>query len=136
MTQKRKLHQTLPIGKRQKILKHKPKHYDCREGHTDIETITEQTCIRVLLDSGSNIFLLNQNLVKNFHIPYETRQTALHVLTIEGTNAAYGGKNFTHPILFEIERNRHRSHISCEISAAGKHDLIIPFGRWYNEHPI
>ena len=81
-----------------------------------------------------NIFLINQNLVKNLHIPYETRQTALPILTFEGTNASYGGKHFTHPILLEIGRNGHRSHISCEIASAGKYDLIIPFGWWHNEH--
>ena len=136
MTQKRKLHQTLPIGKRLKNSKPKPKHYDCPEGYAFIETITGRTRIRVLLDSGSNIFLINQNLVKNLHIPYETRQTALPILTFEGTNASYGGKHFTHPILLEIGRNGHRSHISCEIASAGKYDLIIPFGWWHNEHPL
>ena len=66
MTQKRKLHQTLPIGKRLKNSKPEPKHYDSPEGYAFIETITGRTRIRVLLDSGSNIFLINQNLVKTY----------------------------------------------------------------------
>ena len=63
MAQKRKLHQTLPIGQRLKATKPKPKRYDCPEGYTYVETIKGRTRIRVLLDSGSNIFLINQNLV-------------------------------------------------------------------------
>ena len=88
MKQKRKLHQTLVIGKRLKATKPKPKHHDCPEGYAYVETIKGGTCIRVLLDSGSNIFLINQNVVKNLHIPYETRPTNLPILTFEGTNAS------------------------------------------------
>ena len=58
------------------------------------------------------------------------------ILTFERTNASHGGKHYTHPILLEIVRNGHRSHISCEIASAGKYDLIIPFGWWHNEHPL
>ena len=105
MTQKGRLHQTLPIGKRLKATKPKPKHYDCPEGYAYFETIKGRTRVRILLDSGSNIFFINQNLVKNLHIPYETRKTALPILTFEGTNASYGGKHYTHPILLEIGRN-------------------------------
>ena len=136
MTQKRRLHQTLPISKRLKATKPKPKHYDCPEGYASLKSIKSRTRVRVLLDSGSNIFLINQNLVKNLHIPYETRQTALPILTFEGTNASYGGKHYTHPILLEIGREGHRSDISCEIASAGKYDLIIPFGWWHNEHAL
>ena len=136
MTQKRRLHQTLPIGKRLKAINPKPNHYDCPEGYAYVDTIKGRTRVRVLLDSGSNIFLINQNLVKNLHIPYETRQTALPILIFEGTNASYGGKHYTHPILLEIGPNKHRSHISCQIASARKYDLIIPFGWWHNEHPL
>ena len=128
MTLKRKPHQTLPIGKRLKATRPKQKDYEYPEGHAYIETIKGHTRIKVLLDSGSNIFLINQNLVKHLLIPYETRQTALPILTFEGTNASYGGKHYAHPILLEIGRNGHQSHISCEITSAGKNDLIIPFG--------
>ena len=107
MTQKRKLHQTFPSGKQLKNSKPKPKHYDCPEGYAFIETVTGRTSIRVLLDLGSNIFLINQNQVKNLQIPYETRQTALPILTFEGSNAAYRGKHFTHLILLEVGRNGH-----------------------------
>ena len=136
MTQKRRFHQTLPIGKRLKATKAKPNHYNCPEGYAYVETIKGPTRVRVLLDSGSNIFLTNQNLVKNLHIPYETRQRALLILTFEGTNASYGGKHYTPPILLEIGRNGHRFHISCEIASAGKYHLIIPFAWWHNEHAL
>ena len=136
MTQKRTLYQTLPIGKILQATKPKPKHYDCPEIPAYIETIKGRTRVRVLLDSGSNIFLINQNLVKNLHIPDETRQTALTILTFDGTNTSYGGKHYAHPILLEIGWNGHRSRLLCEIAAAGKYDLIIPFGWWHNEHPL
>ena len=136
MTRKRKLHQTLRVGKRLKHSIPKPKHYDCLEGYAYIEAITGRTRIRVLFDSGINIFFINQNLVKNLHIPYETRETALPILTFEGTNASYRGKRFTYPILLEIGRNEHRSHISCKIASAGRYDLIIPFAWQHNEHPL
>ena len=136
MTQKQKLHQTLPIGQKLKAGNPKPKHYDCPEGYTYIETIKGFTRIRFLLDSGSKIFLINQNLIKNLYIPYETRQTAFPILTFEGTYALYRGKHFPHPILLEVGRIGYRSHISCEIASVGKYDLIIPFGWWHNKHPL
>ena len=136
MTQKRKLHQRLPIGKRLKNFKRKLKHYEYPEGYAIIETITGCTHIRVLLDSGSNILLTRENLVKNLHIPYETQETAFPILTFEGTNASYGGKHFSNSILLEIRRHRHRSHISCEIASPRKYHLIIPFGWWQNEHSL
>ena len=107
MTLKRKPHQTLPIGRRLEATRPKPKQYKCPEGHAYIETIKGRTRIKVLWDSRSNIFSINQNLVKNLHIPYETRQTVLPILTSEGTNASYGGKHYTHPILLEIGRKGH-----------------------------
>ena len=136
MTQKPKIYQTLPIGKILKTSKPKRKHCDCLDGYAYIETIKGRTRVRVLSNSASNIFLINQNLVKNLHLPYETRQTALAILVFEGTKASYGGKHYTHPILLEIGRNGHQSHIWCQIASAGKYDLIIVFGWWHNEYPL
>ena len=99
---KRKRKDTLPIGKRLKTQVPKPAHYDCPEGPAYIEAAGKRIRIRVLLDSGSNIFLINKDLVKHFDIPYETRQKALNILAFDGKVNSSGGKHFTHPILLEI----------------------------------
>ena len=75
--------------------------------------------IRVLLDSGSNIFRLNTRLVREANIPYTTRPTAVEIRGFDGTRTANGGKHFTHPILLEIGLNSHRSKISSEVADAG-----------------
>ena len=136
MTDKRKRKDTLPIGKRHRTQVPKPAHYKCLEGPTFIEAAGKRIRIRGLLDSGSNIFLINKDLVDHFDIPYETRQKALNILAFDGEVNPSGGKHFTHPILLEIGNNGHRTTISCEVAMAGKYDLIIPFGWWHKEHPI
>ena len=80
--------------------------------------------------------MINTDLVDHFKISYKTRQKALNILAFDGEVNPSGGKHFTHPILLEIGINGHRTNISCEVAAAGKYDLIIPFGWWHREHPI
>jgi len=89
----------------------------------------------VLLDSGSNIFLLNEKLVNQFEIPYEVRRKVIDIVACDGVVASSGGKKYSHPITLEIG-NGHRSTVSAEIAAAGQYDLVIPFGWWYKEHPL
>jgi len=101
MTDKRKRKDTLPIGKRLRTQVPKPAHYECPEGPAFIEATGKRIRIGVLLDSGSNIFLINKDLVKHFDIPYETRQKALNILAFDGEVNSSGGKHFTHPILLE-----------------------------------
>ena len=91
--------------------------------------------IRVLLDSGSNIFLLHEKLVNQLEIPYEVRQKTIDIVAFDGNTTSSGGKRYTHPITLEIG-NGHRSQISAEIANAGHYDLVIPFGWWKKEHPI
>src|SRR5205807_5470412 len=90
---------------------------------------------RRLLDSGSNIFLLNTKLVTEANIPYTTRPTAIEIKGFDGTMMTSGGKHVTHPIVLEIGLNSHRSEISCEVADAEKYDLIIPVGLC-REHPL
>ena len=92
--------------------------------------------IRVLLDSGSNIFLLNQQTARKIKVPYETRKIPLKITAFNGETSATGGKYYTHPIKLEIGKNGHTTMESCEIANAGKYDMIIPFGCWHEEHPI
>jgi len=132
MSSKRKIE--LPHGKgrpRPPI----PKHYECPQGWAYLETGGNRIRIRVLLDSGSNIFLLNEKLVNQFEIPYEVRQKAIDIVAFDGVIASSGGKKYSHPITLEIG-NGHRSTVSAEIAAAGQYDLVIPFGWWYKEHPL
>jgi len=114
----------------------KPKHYACPEGKAFIELKGRKHTISVLLDSGSNIFLMNQNTAQRLEIPTEARESPLTITTFDGETVPTGGKFYTHPILLEIGANGHRSMISCEISNAGRYDLIIPFGWWHDEHPL
>ena len=136
MNSKRKQNSILAVSKclQNKIIK--PTHYNCPEGPAYIEAAGKRIHLRVLLDSGSNIFVINKDLVEYFDIPYETQQKALGVLAFDGKVNTLGEKHFTHPILLDIGKNDHRTHISCEVGSVGKYDLIIPFGWWHKEHPI
>jgi len=92
--------------------------------------------INVLLDSGSNIFLMNQDAARRLAIPTAARDPRIKIRTFDGKTVPTGGTLYTHPILLEIGSNGHRSMISCEIANAGWYDLIIPFGWWHDEHPL
>jgi len=106
----------------------KPKHYACPEGKAFIEIKNRKHTINVLLDSGSNIFLMNQDTARRLEIPTEARDSPLKITTFDGETAPTGGKFYTHLILLKIGANGHRSMISCEIANAGRYHLIIPFG--------
>jgi len=84
MNNKRKRNSTLPIGQRLRTQVPKLDHYKCPEGPAFIEAAGRRIRIRVLLDSESNILLINKDLVKHFDIPYETRQKALNILAFDG----------------------------------------------------
>jgi len=114
----------------------KPKHYACPEGKAFIEIKGRKLTINVLLDSGSNIFLMNQDTARRLEIPTKARDSLLKIITFDGETAPTGGTFYTHPILLEIGANGHRSMISCEMAKAGRYDLIIPFWWWHNEHPL
>jgi len=58
--------------------------------------------INVLLDSGSNIFLINQDTARRLEIPTEARDLPLKITTFDGETAPTGGIFYTHPILLEI----------------------------------
>ena len=114
----------------------KPKHYACPVGRGFIEVNGRKHAINVLLDSGSNILLMNQDTARRLEIPTEAWDSALKITTFDGETAPTGGTLYTHHILREIGVNGHRSMIFCEIANAGRYDLIIPFGWWHNEHPL
>src|SRR5437588_2726262 len=128
MSLKRKTSSTFGVRKRQRNEVPYPKLYECPEGNAIIETGGRRIKIHMLLDSDSNIFLLNTKLVREANIPYTTRPTAVEIKGFDGTMTTTGGKYFTHPIMLEIGLNSHRSEISCEVAYAGKYDLIIREG--------
>jgi len=113
-----------------------PTHYACPEEKAFIELKRPKPTISLLLDSGSNIFLMDQNTATRLEIPTEARDSRLLITTFDGEAAPTGGIFYTHPILVEIGANGHRSMISCEIANAGRYDVIIPFGWGHNEHPL
>jgi len=92
--------------------------------------------INFLLDSGSNIFLINQKTAQWLEIPSKARHSPLKITTFDGETAPPGGIFYTHAILLDIGPKGHRSLISCKIAHAGPYDLIIPFGWWHDEHPL
>jgi len=65
----------------------KPKHYACPEGKAFIEVKRRKHAISVLLDSGSNIFLMNQNTARRLEIPTEARDLPLKITTFNGETA-------------------------------------------------
>ena len=103
---------------------------------TQLVTGSPNPTLNVLLDSGSNIFILNQETARWLNIPTKARDELVIISTFDGETAPIGGKFYTYPILLEIDANGHRSRISCEVANAGKYDLIIPFGWWHKEHPL
>jgi len=84
MDNQQKRQTTLSISKRLRTQVLKPSHYRCPEGPAFIEAARKGIRIWVLLDSGSNIFLINKDLVEHFDIPYATCQKALNILPFDG----------------------------------------------------
>ena len=74
-----------------------PKHYESPQGWAYLETGGKRIRIRVLLDSGSNIFLLNEKLVNQFEIPYEVRQKVIDIVAFDWVVASSGGKKVLSP---------------------------------------
>ena len=86
---KRALEQRGPAPKQtQQIPKPSPRHYECPEGNAFIYIADKRYKIRVLLDSGSNIFLLNQQTARKIKVPYETRKIPLKITTFNGETSA------------------------------------------------
>ena len=121
---------------RNKSIAQEPQRYECPEGHAHIYVLGNRYRIPVLLDSGSNIFLINETLVLNLNIPYESRTDTIPIEGFTGETITAGGSHYTHPLYLEIGQNHHLSLVSCEIAPAGKYGMIIPFGWWHQEHPI
>ena len=124
-----------PAPKRTK-LKPGPKHYDCREGSAFLLVSDKRHKIKVLLDSGSNKFLLYQETARSLKISYEIGETPFQITALNGEISLTGGKYYSYSIKLEIGTNDHTSIVSCEILDAGEYHMMIPFGWWHQEHPM
>jgi len=113
-----------------------PQHYPCPEGNAILVISDKRHRTRVLLDSGSNIFLLNRNTARTLKVPDKIREKLLTITAFNGEVSSTGGKYYSHPIQLEIGTNGQTTMVSCEIVNPGKYDIIIPFGWWHHEHPI
>jgi len=96
----------------------KAKHYACPEGTAFIEVKGRMYPINLPLDSGSKIFLMNQDTTPRLEIPTGGRVARLKITTFDGETASTGGTFYTHPILLEVDANGPQSMISCEIGHA------------------
>ena len=136
MSSKQGKRQTYRRIKRTDIIINEPQCYNCPEGHAYIYISGKRYRIPVLLDSGSNIFLINEQLVKDLYLPYHSRADAVQIQGFTGEAISSGGSHFTKPLCLEIGTNKHLSLVSCEIARGGKYAMIIPCGWWHQEHPI
>jgi len=68
-----------------------PKHYACPEAKAIIEIKVRKHAINILLDSGSNIFLLNQDTTRLLEILIEARDSPLKITTFDGETAPTAG---------------------------------------------
>jgi len=120
-----------------KRTKHKPspQHYKCPEGNAFLVISEKWHKITVLRDSGSNIFLLNQNTASTLKVPCEIRENPLKINAFNGEVSSTGGKYNSDPIQLEIGTNGHTTMVSCRIADAGKYGMIILFGWGHHEHP-
>ena len=125
-----------PSGKREKVIAQEPHRYKCPEGHVHIYVLGNRYLIPVLLDSGSNIFLINKTLVQDLNIPYKSRTDEIPIQGFTGETITTGGSHYTYPLYLEIGKNHHVSLLSCEIAPTGRYGMIIPFAWWHQEHSI
>jgi len=133
----KRVYETRGPGPKRTKIKPNPQHYECPEGTAILVISDKGHKIRVLLDSGSNIFLLNQNTARTLKVAYEIRENPPKITAFNGEVSSTGGKYYSHPIQLEIGTNGHMTIVSWQIADAGKYDMIIPFG-WlhHHEHPI
>jgi len=132
----KRVHETRGPGPKRKKYNSSPQHYNCPEGNAFLLTSDKWYKIKVLLDSGSNIFLVNQNTTPTLKVPYEIRENLVKITAFNGEVSSTGGKYYSHPIQLEIGTNGDRTMVSCKVADVGKYDMIIPFRWWHHEHPI
>ena len=115
-------------GPKQTKIKPSQQHYKYPKGNVFLVILDKRHKIKVLLDSGSNIFLLNQNTAQMLKVPYKIRENRLKItafnVKVSSTREIY----YSHPIQLHIRTNGHTSMVPCEIGDAGQYDMLIPLG--------
>ena len=87
-----------PSSKQNKAIAQEPQRYQCPEGHAHIYVLGNRFQIPLLLDSGSNIFLINETLIHDLNIPYESRTDTIPIQGFTGETITAGGSHYTHPL--------------------------------------
>src|SRR5437879_6445459 len=124
----------LPVGSKRALRTFgEPKIYKFPQGIAHIHVHGRRFRTRVLLDSGANVFVLNRSMVKELQIPIATRYEIMPLVGFDGTLLS-GGEYYSQPQTLEMG-NRHMSEVICEVADTGEYGIIIPFERWYKEHP-
>ena len=90
------------VDQRADPLIREPERYNCLEGHVHIYLLCKGYGISVLLDSGSNIVLIHEQLFEGLHIPYYSRTDAVQIQAFTRETISSGGTNFTKCLFLEI----------------------------------
>lgn len=108
-------------GKRKKSIAQERQLYQFPGGHAHIYVVWNPYRILILLDSGSNILLINKTLVHDLNIHYASRtdSDAIPIQGFIGETISTGGSHYTHSLYQEIGQNHHRFLVSCEIAPPG-----------------
>ena len=80
-----------------------PQHYECSEGNALLVISDKRHELRVLLDSCSNIFLLEQNTGRSLKVPYEIRENQVKKNRVQWWSILHGRK-----ILFTSDSTRNQ----------------------------
>jgi len=108
----KRVYETGGPGPKRTKFKPNPQQYECPEGNGILVISDKRHKIRVLLDSGCDIFLLNQNTAGTLKVLYETRENPLKISAFNGEVSSTGGKYYSHPIQLEIGTNGHTTMVS------------------------
>src|SRR6266849_1403421 len=131
--QKRKATSTNPTNKRAKFLE--PVIYNRLIRPVQLTTPNGNQTVQALFDTGSNVFVIDQNWATTNSIFQVQRQHQLNISGFAGQNEASAGKAFTPHLQLSI--GIHTTSVSCELATLepGVH-LIIPGGWFLVQHPV
>src|SRR6266849_699159 len=131
--QKRKATSTTTISKRAKFLE--PVVYTRLIRPVQLQTPRGNQTVQALFDTGSNVFVLDQNWATTHSIFQVQRQSQLNIPGFAGQKEASAGKAFTPHLQLSI--GSHTMSISCELATLEPGIQLIILGGWFLvQHPI
>ena len=89
-----RVYETGGPGPKRTKYKPNPQHYECPEGNAILVISDKRPKIGVLLESGSNIVLLDQNTARTLKVPYEIKEKRLKITAFNGEVFYTGGKYY------------------------------------------